>query len=123
MSSMNPASKVKYERFVAERAGIPQENIDEFLMDTPQMLLQSLENEALKQNVFVPIDVNDDHEQHLIAMGANVSTPAGEAHRLAHIMEIVKQPAQLPQNGLNENSMMNSMASQGMSQAQSQLTP
>lgn len=123
MGQMDTASDIKYKRFVAERAGIPIENIDEFLMDSPQMLLQSMENNLLRDGIYVPITETDDHQQHLIAMWTNINTPEAQAHRLAHMMEITKQPQQVNEWGLDENAMMNSMASQGMSQAQSQLTP
>jgi len=53
---------------MAERAGIPVENVEEFLIDTPQMAKQSVENELLKLNIFVKVDANDDDEQHLIEM-------------------------------------------------------
>lgn len=123
LASMNPASKRLYERFVAERAWIPMETIEEILIDTPQMTVQRLENEALKEWIFVPISPTDDHEQHLVAMWTQLQNEAAEAHRVAHLMEIVKQIQMQPQEWpINENAMINSMASQGMSQAQSQLT-
>lgn len=53
---------------MAERAGIPPENVEEFLIDTPQMAKQSMENELLKLNLFVKVSPDDDDEQHLIEM-------------------------------------------------------
>lgn len=124
--TLNEASKLQLNRFIADRAWMPQETIEEILIDTPQMTQQKLENEALKLNIFVPIWVNDDHEQHLIALGNSINTEAYETHKMAHIEAFAKQWQQAPQQttqeaGLNENAMMNSMASQSMSSANAQL--
>ena len=122
MPDLNPASKIQWQRYVSERAWVPMETMDEILLDTPQMMLQKMENEALKEDVFVPIEETDDHIQHLVAIGTTINTAACEAHKLAHIMEIVKQWQQVPeQDGLNENAMQNSMMSQAIGQAGSQL--
>lgn len=46
--SLGSASKIKFQRLMMERAGIPAENIEEILLDSPQMALQCTENELLK---------------------------------------------------------------------------
>jgi hypothetical protein len=42
--------------------------INSVILETPQMTQQRLENESLKEDIFVPISPTDDHEQHLIVM-------------------------------------------------------
>lgn len=122
-TTLNPASQVIWNRYLADTAWIPKETIEEVIIDTPQMTIQRLENDILKDNQFLPINANDDHEQHLIAMDKTIDTEANEAHKLAHIMEFIKQGwMQQPQQWLDKNAMNNSMAAQAMSQAQTQLT-
>lgn len=124
LPSIGPAAKIKLLRFQADRAGIPTENVEEFLIDTPQMAKQSMENELLKINLFVKVSAEDDDEQHLIEMGSNINTKAAEIHRDTHIQAMIAkgtQPA-AAQTGINENAMANSAASQAMSQAGSVLT-
>jgi hypothetical protein len=75
----------------------------------------------LKDNIFVPINPDDDHAQHLVALWNTIDTPSAKAHLVAHLMEYVKIPQIQPQTWLNENAMNNSMASQAMSQAWSTL--
>ena len=122
--TLNEASKLQLNRFIAERAWMPQETIEEILIDTPQMTMQKLENEALKQNIFVPIGVDDDHLQHIIALWNTIQTEAWEIHKMQHIQEYIKtwQNIQwwIQWQGINENSMMNSMASQSMASANAQ---
>ena len=101
---------------------MPDENIEEILMDTPNMAQQNLENEALRENVFVPISEKDYDVEHLVAMGTTISTEASEVHRLSHIQSMIqKGTMQMEQNG-QENAMSNAMNSQAMSQAGSQLS-
>lgn len=130
LPSVNQASKVMYLRHIADRAGMPAEAIEEVLIDTPSMMKQRLENEALKENVYVDIDADDNDEEHLVAMGANIDTEAFEAHKLSHIMAI-QQKGKMTQAPLDVNaetakksqefSMQNSMTSQAMAQAGSEL--
>jgi len=124
LPSLNAASKIKYLRFMADRAGIPAENIDEFLLDTPQMALQSMENELLKLNIFVPINPEDNDEEHLVELGTTIQTDQAELHKIAHIEAMIAkgiQPAINQQQGTNEQAMSNSMQSMSMSSANSEL--
>ena len=119
-----------YLRHIADRAGMPAETIEEVLIDTPAMMKQKLENEALKDNVYVPIDADDNDEEHLVAMGANIDNEAFAAHQLSHIMSI-QQKGKMTAAPLDVNSetakksqefsMQNSMTSQAMAQAGSEL--
>jgi len=121
-ADLNPASKVLMQRFLADRTWMPSDVMEEVITDTPQMTTQKLENDLLKQDIFVPITPNDDHEQHLIALWNTIDTAAWKAHLISHLMEFVKIPPQTQtQPWLNENAMNNSMASQAMSQAWSTL--
>ena len=109
---------------MADRAGIPAENIDEFLLDTPQMALQSMENELLKLNTFVPINPEDNDEEHLVELGTTIQTDQAELHKIAHIEAMIAkgiQPAINQQQGTNEQAMSNSMQSMSMSSANSEL--
>lgn len=89
LPSLNAASKIKYLRFMADRAGIPAENVEEFLLDTPQMALQAMENELLKINEYVPINPDDNDEEHLVEMGSSLQTEQAELHRIAHIQAMI----------------------------------
>jgi len=130
LPSVNQASKIMYLRHIADRAGMPAETIEEVLIDTPAMMKQKLENEALKDNVYVPIDADDNDEEHLVAMGANIDNEAFAAHELSHIMSI-QQKGKMTAAPLDVNSetakksqefsMQNSMTSQAMAQAGSEL--
>jgi len=130
LPSVNQASKIMYLRHIADRAGMPAETIEEVLIDTPAMMKQKLENEALKENVYVPIDAEDNDEEHLVAMWASIDTEAFEAHKLSHIMAI-QQKGKMTAAPLDVNaetakksqefSMQNSMTSQAMAQAGSEL--
>ena len=130
LPSVNQASKIMYLRHIADRAGMPAETIEEVLIDTPAMMKQKLENEALKENVYVPIDADDNDEEHLVAMGANIDNEAFAAHQLSHIMAI-QQKGKMTAAPLDVNletakksqefSMQNSMTSQAMAQAGSEL--
>lgn len=91
---------------------------------------QEMENEALKENVYVPIDADDNDEEHLVAMWASIDTEAFEAHKLSHIMAIQQKwkmtAAPLDVNAetakkSQEFSMQNSMTSQAMAQAWQEL--
>ena len=130
LPSVNQASKIMYLRHIADRAGMPAETIEEVLIDTPAMMKQKLENEVLKENVYVPIDADDNDEEHLVAMGANIDNEAFAAHQLSHIMAI-QQKGKMTAAPLDVNSetakksqefsMQNSMTSQAMAQAGSEL--
>lgn len=91
LPSLKEASKIKYLRFMADRAGIPAENVEEFLMDSPQMAMQGMENELLKLDIFVPINPTDDDESHLVVMGSDLNTVNAELHKMAHIMAMVQK--------------------------------
>lgn len=91
LPSLKEASKIKYLRFMADRAGIPAENVEEFLMDSPQMAMQGMENELLKLDIFVPINPTDDDESHLVEMGSDLNTVNAELHKMAHIMAMVQK--------------------------------
>lgn len=124
LPSLSPGSKIKYLRFMAERAGIPVENTDEFILDTPQMMKQWFENEALKENIFVPISPDDNDEEHLVAMGTSIDTEAFAIHQAAHMMAMTKkgvEPVASGQAGIEEAAMSNNMAAQAMSSAGSEL--
>jgi hypothetical protein len=47
---------------------MPSDVMEEVITDTPQMAMQKLENDLLKDNIFVPINPDDDHAQHLVAL-------------------------------------------------------
>jgi len=118
------AEKIQYLRFVMDRAWIPQNTISETLIDTPQMQMQKMENEWLKEDIFVPISPDDDDEQHLIAMWSTINTDAFEAHKFAHIQAMqVKwtQPEVTDEWWVSEDAVVNNMASQAMSQVPWQL--
>lgn len=125
LPSLNAASKIKYLRFIADRAGIPAENVEEFLIDTPQMALQSMENELLKLNIPVPINPEDNDEEHLVEMGSSLQTEQSEFHKVAHIQAMIAKGTQPAINqqmwGGNEQAMANSMMSQAQAGANSQL--
>lgn len=123
MADLNPAAKVNWQRFLTETAWIPDYIVNSTIFDTPQMMTQKLENESLKENIFVPITPNDDHEQHLIAMWSVINTDAFEAHKISHLIEYTKNPPLWPtaQDQNQENAMMNSAMSQWMAQAWSTL--
>lgn len=123
LPSLSNASKIKYLRFMADRSWIPAENVEEFLIDTPQMALQAVENELLKMDIYVPINPDDVDEDHLVEMWSTLTTKQAEIHKMAHIQAMIAKwtmPSGQSQ-WLNESSMANSMASQAMSQAWSQL--
>ena len=124
LPTLAPASKIKYMRWMSERAWIPVENVEEFLPKTPQMIMQSLENELLKQNTYVPINENDAHEEHLIEMGSVMQTEEMELHQLAHIQAMIalgQQPAANMSDKSTENAMSVSMGAQAMGQAWAEL--
>lgn len=130
MPSINQASKIMYLRHIADRSWMPAETIEEILISTPSMMKQEMENEALKENVYVPIDADDNDEEHLVAMWASIDTEAFEAHKLSHIMAIQQKwkmtAAPLDVNAetakkSQEFSMQNSMTSQAMAQAWQEL--
>ena len=84
------------------------------------MIMQSLENELLKQNTYVPINENDAHEEHLIEMGSVMQTEEMELHQLAHIQAMIalgQQPAVATADKSTENAMSVSMGAQAMGQA------
>lgn len=90
------------------------------------MALQCMENELLSLDQYVPINADDNDEEHLVEMGSAIDTKAFEMHKMAHIQAMIAKgsvPAVQMGTGINESSMANSMASQAMSQAQSQLQP
>lgn len=120
-ADLNPARKVLMQRFLADRTWMPNDVMEEVIGDTPQMTIQKLENDLLKENIFVPVNPDDDHEQHLVALWNTIDTASAKAHLVAHLMEFIKTPQIQPQTWLNENAMNNSMASQAMSQAWSTL--
>jgi hypothetical protein len=84
----------------------------------------------LKEDIFVPISPTDDHEQHLIVMWDVINSDAFEAHKFAHLQELIKlgENKQLPQTKeqqeweKQENAMMNSAMSMWMAQAGSELS-
>jgi hypothetical protein len=84
------------------------------------MILQSLENESLKKGIYVPINENDAHEEHLIEMGSVMQTEEMEMHQLAHIQAMIalgQQPAVATANKDTEQAMSVSMGAQAMGQA------
>lgn len=90
------------------------------------MALQCMENELLSLDQYVPINADDNDEEHLVEMGSAINTKSFEMHKMAHIQAMIAKgsvPAVQMGTGINEGSMANSMASQAMSQAQSQLQP
>ena len=89
LPSISPASKIKYLRFMADRAGIPAETIEEVIMDTPQMALQCMENELLKLDIYVPVNPEDNDEEHLVEMGSTLNTESAEIHKVAHIQAMI----------------------------------
>lgn len=124
LPSLNAASKIKYLRFMADRAGIPAENVEEFLIDTPQMALQAMENELLKLNEFVPINPDDNDEEHLVEMWSSLQTEQAEIHRVSHIQAMIAKwtvPTINQQPWGNEEAMSNSMQSMWMAQAGAEL--
>lgn len=58
-------------------------------MDTPQMALQAMENELLKLNLYVPINPEDNDEEHLVEMGSTIQTEQAELHKVAHIQAMI----------------------------------
>jgi len=125
LPSLNAASKIKYLRFMADRAGIPAENVEEFLLDTPQMALQAMENELLKLNEYVPINPDDNDEEHLVEMGSSLQTEEAELHKVAHIQAMIAKGTQPVINqqmqGGNEQQMANSMMSMAQGSATAEM--
>jgi len=103
---------------------VPQEVIDETLIDTPQMAMQNIENELLKLNIPVNINPDDNDEEHLVTMGSSIDTEAFDYHKVAHIQAMIAKgtvPAASMQGQIDQGSMTNSMASQAQSAAISDL--
>jgi len=124
LPSLNGASKVKFLRYSAERAGIPAETIDEALIDTPSMALQCMENEILALNEYIPINMEDNDEEHLVEMGSVINTEAFELHKVAHIQAMItkgtasaSEMQQAQGGGVKESSIVNGMASQSAASA------
>lgn len=40
------------------------------------------------ENIYIPIEPDDNDEEHLVAMGSNLTTDAAEAHKLAHLQAL-----------------------------------
>lgn len=90
------------------------------------MMMQSMENELLKLDIYVPVNAEDNDEEHLVEMGSTLTTDSAELHKIAHIQAMIAKwvapVAQIDASAQwNENAMSNSMMSMGMSQAGAEL--
>ena len=59
--------------------------IENIIAKTPQEMVQELENESLKKNIFVEINETDDHLTHLLTMGDRILTEAQIVHKMQHM--------------------------------------
>lgn len=66
--TINEASKRITLRRLMKANSIEDQAIEEEVPKTPQQRLQSIENDQMKIGVFVPINPDDDDEQHLVEM-------------------------------------------------------
>jgi hypothetical protein len=80
-----------------------------------------MENELLMQDIFIPINPDDNDEEHLVEMWSNLQTKNAEIHKVSHIQAMIAKwtvPQGMNQQAQqNEQAMSNSMQSQAMSQA------
>lgn len=119
---INEASKRITLRRLMSANGISDEDIDMEVPKTAQFKLQELENDQMRLGVYVPINPDDDDEQHLIAMwDIDPDNELMVAHQLDHIIASIKKAkqTQIPEQG---NQMLNASMSQAMAQAWSELS-
>lgn len=118
--TINEASKRTTLRRLMQANWISDEDIDAEVPKTPQQKLQEIENEQLKAWIYVPINADDDDEQHLIAMGdIDPNNELMVAHQFDHIMASIKKWK--PQEVEGGNQMLNASMSQAMAQAGSEV--
>ena len=119
--NINESSKRILMRNVAKSNGYDEEMIDVEIPMTEQYRLQEMENEALIQWIDVPVNPDDNDEEHIIALwDVDPDNVAMVAHQTAHIMASIekKKSQMLP---MQDNTMLNGAMSQAMSQAGSEI--
>lgn len=83
--NVSSVSKLIALRQLAEISEVPQDKIDLIINKSPEEMKQQTENEILKLNKYVPVDVTDDHLAHLITLWDDLQNEAQIIHKAEHM--------------------------------------
>jgi len=123
--AQTPGSNIRYfVKRMGKLHNIPKDELDRLLPPTPDELKARYENAALEDDKVVPVDPNDNDEEHLQEHAKGKETPAMLAHIATHqhARELKKQQPQLfPQQQQQQQAQQQQMQQNGNQQVGEQM--